>query len=122
MIAAIAVASLLCSCGKEIKNYRLYDDLIVSFTEALGKRTLTEENISKTEDGRTVIGASYTYESKQADEDKENYLYYLLNNYGATFVGEDTVAIDSREEGFAILIKTSADGNEFTIDLSRMEL
>lgn len=122
IIAAAVGISLLCACGKEIKNYRIYDDLIVSFTEALGERTLKDENIIKTEDGRIITGAQYTYASKQADEDKENYLYYMLNNYGAAFVGEDMVAIDSRDEGYAIIIKTSSDGDTFTIDLSRMEL
>lgn len=118
--AAFAVV-LLCACGKQVKNYRLYDDLVVSFTEALGERTLVEEKLTKSEDGRKITEAEYTYKSKQADEDKENYLYYLLNNRDAAFIADDKVAFDSKEYGYAIVVTTSSDGNKFTVKLHREE-
>lgn len=121
IIALLLCAAALCSCGKSIENYRVYDDLIISFTEALGSRTLKSEKLTKSEDGRRIEQAEYTYKSDKAAEDKENYLYYMLNNYGATFIGEDTVTYDSRDSGYAIVIKTSHEGDTFTITITREE-
>lgn len=121
LAAAALAVFLLCACGKQVKNYRIYDDLIVSFTEALGDRTLVEEKLIKSDDGRRIIEASYTYKSKKADEDKENYLYYLLNNNEAAFIGDEVVAFDSKDFGYAIVVKTSSEDGKFTINLTREE-
>lgn len=121
LAAAALTLTLLCACGKQVKNYRIYDDLVISFTEALGDRTLTEEKLTKSEDGRKIIEASYTYKSKNAEEDRENYLYYLLNNNDAAFLSDDVVTFDSRDMGYVIIIRATAHDGKFTINLSREE-
>ena len=112
----------LCSCGKEITKYRIHDDTLISFTEALGDRTLVSENLTKSEDGRVITKAEYTYKSKKADEDKVNYLYYLLNHNDATFLGEDIVALMSRDTECAVMVKTWSEGDTFTISITRPNL
>lgn len=119
LAAIFALILMLCSCGKQITSYRIYDDTLVSFTQALGDRTLVSEKLDKSEDGRIITKAEYTYKSDKADEDRENYLYYLLNNRDATFISDDAVVLDSRDEGYAIVIRTSAEDNKFTISLTR---
>ncbi len=119
-IAALAVCMLvLCSCGKEVKNYRVYNDLIISFTEALGERKLLSENLTKTEDGRVITKAEYVYKSKQAAEDKVNYLYYLLNNYDAAFLGEDVAAIGSENIDCSVMVEVTNDEETFKISITR---
>lgn len=113
---------MLCSCGKEIKNYRVHDDMVISFTEALGERKLVSEQLTKTEDGRAITRAEYTYKSDKADEDKVNYLYYLLNHNDATFLGEDTVALGSRDAECAVMVTTSSADDTFTISITRPNL
>ena len=121
LAAAALTAVLLCACGKQVKDYRIYDDMVISFTEALGSRTLIEEKLTKSEDGKRITGASYTYKSNNAEEDRENYLYYMLNNKDAAFMDNDTVAFNSRDEGYAVIVRTSAEKGRFTIELSREE-
>lgn len=113
---------MLCSCGKELTKYRVHDDMIISFTEALGDRKLVSEELTKSEDGRIITKAEYTYKSDKADEDKVNYLYYLLNHNDATFLGEDTVALMSRDYDCAVMVTTSSEGDTFTITLTRPNL
>ena len=121
-LAACACAlMILASCGKQVTSYRIYDDLLTSFTEALGKRTLVSENLTKTEDGRTITKAEYTYKSANPSEDCENYLYYLLNSRDAAFLADDKVCIDSKESGYALLVKTTPDKGNFKIDIWREE-
>lgn len=119
--AACLCIALLSSCGKSVENYRVYNDLIPSFPSALSARTLKSENITKSEDGRQITAASYTYKSKKAAEDKENYLYYMLNNKEAAFIADDTVAYDSRDDGYAVVISVSSNDNSFTINIIREE-
>lgn len=122
-VAAAALLLLaLCACGKSVDNYRVYDDLLVSFTSALGDRTLKEEQLTKSEDGRQIISASYTYKSKQAEEDRENYLYYLFNHSDAAFIAEDKVALNSRDKDYTIIVQTTSEGDSFTINIYREEL
>lgn len=113
---------LLVSCGKDIKYYRIYDELVVSFTDALSDRKLLEEKLVKSENGRVIEEASYTYKSTDASNDKVNYLYYLLNNYNATFLSDDTVAIDSKDMTFAIIVSVTEGENSFTVNLKRRDL
>ena len=118
---AVLCLSALCACGKNIENYRIYDDLIPSFTSALSARTLKDEKITRSEDGRRIISASYTYKSKKPEEDMENYLYYMLNNKEAAFLADNKVAYDSREPDNAIVITVSSDEKTFTINITREE-
>ncbi len=122
ILAAFICLLMLSSCGQEIKNYRVHDDLIISFTEALGKRRLVDKNIVTENDGKVITKAEYTYKSDNAAEDKENYLYYLLNHRDAVFLGETTVAIDSRTLDHAIMVTTSSDEDTFTISIERKDL
>ncbi len=122
-IVALGLCLLaLCSCGKEIKNYRVHDDTLISFTEALGERKLVSEELTKSEDGRAITKAEYTYKSDKAEEDKVNYLYYLLNHNDATFLGEDVVALMSRDSECAVMVKTSSESDTFTITITRPNL
>lgn len=122
-LAALGLCLLaLCSCGKEITKYRVHDDMLISFTEALGERKLVSENLTKSEDGRIITKAEYTYKSDKADEDKVNYLYYLLNHNDATFLGEDVVALMSRDTECAVMVKTWSEGDTFTISITRPNL
>ena len=113
---------MLCSCGEDIKYYKIYDESIVSFTEALSVRKLIGENITKADDGQTITEAEYSYKSDNPADDKVNYLYYLLNNYGATFLSDDTVAIDSGDLSFAVIVKITETEQGFTINLSKKDL
>ena len=122
ILAAFMCLLMLSSCGQEIKNYRVHDDLIISFTEALGKRRLVEKNIETENDGRVITKAEYTYKSENAAEDKENYLYYLFNNAEATFLGEEKVAIDSRTLDHAIMVTATNNEDTFTISIERISL
>lgn len=115
-------AVILASCGKEVKFYRIYDELVVSFTDALSSRKLISEELVKAEDGKTITEASYSYKSNDAANDKVNYLYYLLNNYNATFLSDDTVAIDSKDMSFAIIVNVTDDDKGFTINISKRDL
>ncbi|MBS7297920.1 MAG: hypothetical protein KIG65_02430 [Eubacteriales bacterium] len=119
IMALLMCIIALCSCGKEIKNYRVHNDLVISFTEALGDRKLISENLEKTEDGRVITKAEYTYKSEQPSEDKENYLYYLLNNYDAAFLGEDVAAIASENFDCSIMVEVTNDDETFTISITR---
>lgn len=116
---AVLCLSALCACGRKIDNYRIYDDLVPSFTSALSDRTLKSEKITKSEDGRRIVGASYTYKSKKPEEDKESYLYYMLNNKDAAFIADNTVAYDSRDADNAIVISVTSDEKTFTINVTR---
>ncbi len=120
--AAALVLLLLCSCGKEIKNYRVHDDLVVSFTEALGERRLVSEKLTKSEDGKVIKQAEYTYKSDKPEEDSQSYLYYMLNNFGATFFDEQTVAVGSKTTDCAVIIKVSTTDDTFTINITRPNL
>lgn len=122
LILLLMCAVMLTSCGKEIKFYRIYDELVVSFTEALSDRKLLDEVLVKGDDGKTITEASYTYKSNDAANDKVNYLYYLLNNYDASFMSDDTVAIDSKDMSFAIIIKITDKDDSFTVNVSRRDL
>lgn len=125
LLALILCLATLTACGKgkEIKNYRVHDDLVISFTEALGERRLVSENIETENDGRIITKAEYTYESEKADEDKENYLYYLFNSYsGATFLSESTVALNSRTADCSVRVTATSEGNRFTISIERVSL
>lgn len=122
IMALLMCLAALCSCGKEIKNYRIHDDLVISFTEALGERKLVSENLTKTEDGRVITKAEYTYKSEQPAEDKENYLYYMLNNYEAAFLGEDVAAIASKDFDYTIMVEVTNDEETFTISLTRQNM
>lgn len=109
----------LCSCGREIKNYRVYNDLIISFTEALGDRKLVSEKLTKAEDNKTITKAEYTYKSDHPAEDKENYLYYMLNNCEAAFLGEDIAAIASENFDCSVMVEVTNDEDTFTISITR---
>ena len=68
--------------------------MIPSFTSALSARTLKDEKITRSEDGRRIISASYTYKSKKPEEDMENYLAacdLVISRAGALSVAETTV-------------------------------
>ena len=117
--ALLLCLTALCACGKEIKNYRVHNDLVISFTEALGERKLVSEKLTKTEDGRVITKAEYTYKSDQPAEDKENYLYYMLNNYEAAFLGEDVAAIASENFDCTVMVEVTNDEDTFTISLTR---
>ena len=117
--ALLLCLTVLCACGKEIKNYRVHNDLVISFTEALGDRKLVSEKLTKTEDGRVITKAEYTYKSDQPAEDKENYLYYMLNNYEAAFLGEDVAAIASENFDCTVMVEVTNDEDTFTISLTR---
>ncbi|MBQ7793733.1 MAG: hypothetical protein IJ366_04350 [Clostridia bacterium] len=122
-VIVLAVCMLaLCACGKSVKNYRVYDDLVISFTEALGDRTLKSENLTKTDDGRIITKAEYTYKSDKPDEDSQSYLYYMLNNYDATFLDEDTVTIGSKDYDCAVIIDVTHTEDTFTITITRPNL
>lgn len=121
IMALLMCVSALCSCGKEIKKYRIYNDRVISFTEALGERKLVSEKLTKAEDGKTITKAEYTYKSEQPAEDKENYLYYMLNNYEAAFLGENVAAISSREAECNIMVEVTHDEKTFTISLTRVD-
>lgn len=122
LILPLMCAVMLASCGKEIKFYRIYDELVVSFTEALSDRKLLNEDLIKADDGKTITEASYTYKSNDAANDKVNYLYYLLNNYNATFLSDDTVAIDSKDMSFAVIVKVTENDNSFTVNVTKRDL
>ncbi len=117
--AVIAVVSILASCGAGPEKYRVGDDLLISFSEALSERTLKEENIVKSEDGRRILSASYTYASDKPQEDMENYLYYLLNNYEASFIGETKMAYNSKDEGYMVVVTGSYDEKTFTLNIEK---
>ncbi len=122
ILALLVCITALCSCGKEIKNYRVHNDLVISFTEALGDRKLISEKLTKTEDGRVITKAEYTYRSDQPAEDKENYLYYMLNHYEAAFLGEDVAAIASENFDYAVMVEVTNDDDSFTISLTRRNM
>lgn len=122
-IAVIGLCLLvMCSCGRKVDLYRIHDDTVVSFTEALGERKLISEKLTKGEDGKVITKAEYTYQSDKAEEDRVNYLYYLLNHNDATFLGEDTVALMSRDAECAVMVTTSSDEKSFTISITRPNL
>lgn len=122
VLAALICMLMLCSCGDDIKYYRIYDESIVSFTEALSGRKLLDENITMADDGEVITAAEYTYKSDNPADDKVNYLYYLLNSYSATFLSDDTVAIDSKDLSFAVIVKVLETENGFKVSLSRKDL
>ncbi len=125
MLFAAVITLMLSACkskGEDIsQNYEIGPDRFPSVTFVLGEREL----ISKSE------GESLTYVYKTTEpgnEDIYEYMSYLIDNCGGVVTsalsegneGKCEIAMDSEEQGFAVVISIEYSEDSYTLNIRRI--